>query len=185
MHPQLETVVQEFRAATKRLHALVGAVPAERWDQRPEPGRWSVGECIAHLNLTAEVFLPLLDQALARARRLDGSPPRRYLRDPVGWILWRTAGPPVRHRVRTAAPFVPSGRTPASALVATFDRLQGEQVRRVEAADGLPLSKVWITSPFNARVRYNLYACLTVLPRHEHRHLWQAEQVWTRLAAES
>jgi hypothetical protein len=69
--------------------------------------------------------------------------------------------------------------------VATFDHLQGEQVRRVEAADGLPLSKVWITSPFNARVRYNLYACLTVLARHEHRHLWQAEQVWTRLAAES
>jgi len=27
-------------------------------------------------------------------------------------------------------------------------------------------------------VRYNLYACFTILPRHQHRHLWQAERVW-------
>jgi len=37
---------------------------------------------------------------------------------------------------------------------------------------------VRVTSPFNARVRYNLYACFTILPRHQHRHLWQAERVW-------
>jgi len=40
------------------------------------------------------------------------------------------------------------------------------------------LSQVRVTSPFNARVRYNLYACFTILPRHQHRHLWQAERVW-------
>ncbi len=28
---------------------------------------------------------------------------------------------------------------------------------------------------------YNLFACLTILPRHQHRHLWQAEQAWQAL----
>ena len=38
-----------------------------------------------------------------------------------------------------------------------------------------------ITSPFNPRIRYNLYACLTILPPHQERHIWQAEQVLERL----
>jgi DinB superfamily len=183
MHPQLEALVGEFGSASERLHALVATVPAERWGQRPEPDRWSIGECVAHLNLTAEAYLPLLEQAVREARRIGGPPPRRYWRDPVGWLLWRMAGPPVRHRTRTAASFIPSGQSPAATLVTTFDRLQAEQVRWVKAADGLPLGQVRVTSPFDARVRYNLYSCLTILPRHEHRHLWQAEQVWAKLGS--
>ena len=35
-----------------------------------------------------------------------------------------------------------------------------------------------MTSPFNARMRYNLYAGFSTLPRHQHRHLQQAERVW-------
>jgi hypothetical protein len=181
MHPQVAAIVSEFGTATDRLHRLWEAVPAERWEQRPQPGRWSIGECVAHLNLTAEAYLPLLTQALARARQLDGPPRQRYRRDPVGWLLWCLAGPPVRHRVRTTTPFIPSGSTPASELVVEFDRLQGEQLRCAEASAGLPLARVWITSPFDSRLRYNIYACLTILPRHQHRHLWQAEQVWAQL----
>lgn len=68
-------------------------------------------------------------------------------------------------------------------LIQEFERLQDEQLRRVERADCLPLSNVRVVSPFNGKVRYNLYSCLTILPRHEHRHLWQAEQVAKDLRA--
>ena len=72
----------------------------------------------------------------------------------IGWMLWRTAGPPVRHPVRTTAQFVPTGSAPPGALLGTFDRLQDEQ---------------------------RLYACLTILAPHQERHLRQAEQVLERL----
>jgi hypothetical protein len=62
-------------------------VPAARWPQRPAPGRWSVAECIAHLNLTSTAFLQLLRPALDEARRSGHRPPSRYRRDPLGWIL--------------------------------------------------------------------------------------------------
>src|SRR5256885_15849937 len=64
-----------------------------------------------------------------------------------------------------------------------FDRLQAAQLDCLAQADGLPLSQVRVTSPFNASVRYNLYACFTILPRHQHRHLWQAERVGEGAAA--
>src|SRR5256886_2547279 len=93
-------------------------------------------------------------------------------------ILWATMGPPVRFRIKTIARFLPSGVAAPELLVQEFDRLQAAQLDCLAQADGLPLSQVRVTSPFNARVRYNLYACFTILPRHQHRHLWQAERVW-------
>src|SRR5256885_7674866 len=109
-----------------------------------------------------------------RERRPRG----RYGRDPIGWLLWATMGAPVRFRLRTIARFLPSSLAIPALLVQELDRLQAAQLDCLAQADGLPLSQVRVTSPFNARVRYNLYSCFTILPRHQHRHLWQAERVW-------
>ena len=176
MHPQLQVIADEYRGAERRLHDLVRAIPAERWGRRSDPERWSVAECVAHLNLTSTEYLPLLREAIGRARALGLPAPARYRRDPVGWLLWATMGPPVRVRLKTIARFIPESTAAPAELVREFDRLQQVQLDLLAQADGLPLSQVRVTSPFNARVRYNLYACFTILPRHQHRHLWQAER---------
>jgi hypothetical protein len=175
MHPQLQAIREDFQAAQDRLHLLRDTVPAQAWSRRPDPARWSMAECVGHLNLTAKAYLPRLTEALRRPR---GPAPKRYRRDPVGWLLWRMAGPPVRYRTRTAAAFVPGSDQPLPALLAEFDELQALQIDCVVQADGLDLGRIWIRSPFDSRVRYNAYSCLSILPRHEHRHLWQAESVW-------
>lgn len=185
VRPQLQELVDEYRAAGERLARLVAQVPAERWRQRPDPKRWSVGECVAHLNLTAEHYTDLVETALAEARGLldagEPVPTGRYRRDFKGWLLWKSMGPPVRFRTRTKANFVPEGTDSVDKLFEDFARLEARQVGWVEACEGLPIDRVLVTSPFNERLRYNLFSCLSILPRHEHRHLWQAEQVALRL----
>ena len=136
-----------------------------------------MGECVAHLNLTARAFLPLLDSGLAEARALGGAAPGRYRHEPLGWLLWLASGPPARLKSRTAAAFVPSGTDSPEELRAAFGQVQAEQRARVQAADGLPIQKIRIVSPFDARVSYSVYSALAILARHQHRHLWQAEQV--------
>ncbi len=182
MHPQLDAIAGDYRRAQERLHRLAESIPADRWSERPEPSKWSPGECVAHLNLTTEGFRPGVERALAEGREGRGPRPHRYRRDPFGWLLWRIMPPPVRMRVKTAAAFVPASARPANELIAEFDRFQEEQTGWVTAADGLPLGRLWVTSPFNSRVRYNLFACLSILPRHQERHLWQAEQAWAALS---
>jgi hypothetical protein len=184
VHPQLEAVLRELDEAEARLDRLAAQVPPDWWQRRPDPARWSIAECVAHLNLTADAYLPLLRDALERARTLGRPAPRRHRRDPTGWLLWRLAGPPVRVRVRTTAPFVPTSLRPPAEILAAFERAQEQQRSAVRQADGLPLGAVRITSPFDPRLRYNLYACLTILPRHQHRHLWQAERVLVALRGE-
>lgn len=177
MHHRLKIVVDDFNEASRRLHALVETVPADLWKRRPEPERWSMAECVAHLNLTAHAFLPLLQAAIDEGRRRRDTATPRYRHDPIGWLLWRTMGPPVRTRVRTKAAFIPESSVPLAELLSEFDRLQTAQVGSVEAAEGLPVQKLRIRSPFASRVTYNLYSALSILPRHQHRHLWQAERV--------
>lgn len=176
MHPDLQRIADELVEAQRRLHRLADACGDELWGRRPAPGRWSAAECVAHLQLTAEAFLPPIRRALHEGRRTGGKPPRRYRRDPLGWLLWRMIGPPARVRVRTPARFIPQAVVPRARLLATFDRLQDEQLRCVHEADGLPLGRLRIVSPFDPRVRYNLYSALGILSRHQHRHLWQAER---------
>jgi hypothetical protein len=181
VHPQLQVVVDEFGSASARLRVLGAAVPPESWALRPDPARWSVSECVAHLNLTGRRYVPLLRRGIQEAMRRATRAPARYRRDPVGWFLWRTTGPPVRFRVETTAPFVPDGARPQAEILAEFEWLQADQLECVRQSEGLPLGEVRITSPFDPRMQYNLYSCLTILPRHQHRHLWQAEQVLERL----
>lgn len=176
MNPQLQALAGEFEQAQGRLYRLSAALPDELWLRRPAPERWSASECVAHLNLTGRAFIPVLRTGLEEARSLGASAPGSYRRDPLGWLLWSGSGPPARLRSRTPAAFVPSSVGAPAELITTFDRLQAEQLACVREADDLPIQKVKIASPFDSRVRYNLYSALGILARHQHRHLWQAEQ---------
>jgi hypothetical protein len=180
----LVRVVREFGEAASQLHLLADGLPEDLWSRRNDPNRWSVAECVGHLNLTGQAYVPLLREALERARALSDRAPARYRRDPVGWLLSISTGPLPRlagrrlGKVRTAPAFVPDRDLPRARTLEEFDRLQAEQVDVARGSEGLPIHRVEITSPFDARVRYNLYSALVILPRHQMRHIEQAEAVW-------
>jgi hypothetical protein len=182
MNAQLQDLANEFTAARERLHRLAARVPADGWARRPSPDSWSPAECVAHLNLTSRVFIPQLRDAIREARGLGGAGPSRYRLGVIGWLLWKSMQPGKGMKVKTTPKFIPEAVTPPAELVAEFDRLQDEQMELVRAADGLPIHRVRVTSPFNARVKYNAFAALSILPSHQLRHLEQAERA---LAASS
>ena len=184
MQSQLQQVIDSYKRAQADLHALSARVSDDRWSARP-PGRWSVADNVEHLNSTSRDFLPVMRAAVEQARALGSAISSRYRRDPMGWLLWKIMPPPVRvMRVKTSADYEPKGGMDRAALLARFDELQAEQIAVVASADGLPIDRVKIASPFDARASYNLYACFTILPAHQHRHIWQAEQALATLPSD-
>lgn len=176
MQAQLETIVADFDSAQSRLDELRARLSDDQWTATLDPTRWSAVQCIQHLNLTSRAFIPVIREALAKCAALDGKPPARYRHDIAGWILWRGSGPTRGvGRIRTTAPFIPFGVLTPAEVLAEFAKLQREQVKCVRDGDGLPLGSVKIASPFFARLRYSVYSALTILPRHQHRHIQQAE----------
>lgn len=182
MHPQLQALVDDFNSARERLHRLQATVPVEKWGQRPSEGSWSVAECVAHLNLTAEAYVGRLRDAIARGRSAGGSPPAHYRRDLFGWLVWRAVRPETKAKIKTTAAFVGAADTPPAQLVADFDRYQDEMIGLLRQGDGLPLHKLKVVSPFGPRLRYSVYSTFTILTAHEHRHLQQAERAWQTIS---
>lgn len=176
MHPQLQELAGQFTAARERLHRLSATLAPEDWARRPAPDSWSPAECVAHLNLTSRAFIPQLRDAIREAKGLGLPAPSRYRLGVIGWLLRRMTGPGQGMKVKTAAKFVPGADTSPAELVAEFDRLQEEQMELVRGAEGVPLHRIRVTSPFDARVKYNAFAALSILPGHQHRHLQQAER---------
>lgn len=180
MTEQLERVRAELDDARRRAHEIAGALIPGQWNARPSPDDWSVAECLAHLNLTSRAFLPLLDDAIRRGRAA-GLRARRYRMDVIGGLLWLVTT--LRVPVKTTEPFVPVDAPPTDAVLAEFDVLQREIVGRMEQADGLDLTALRIVSPFDSRLRYNVYAALKVIAAHQRLHLRQAERAVRRLTA--
>lgn len=183
MHSQLQAVIDDFGAASEHLRRLRDTVPAHRWTERPAPGGWSVAECVAHLNLTSEAYLPPLRTAVGEGRMMGGGAPVRFRRDFLGWLIARMVGPEVRAKARTSPAFVPTATQPPAEIITRFERLQGEMVELVRQGDGLPLHRLRIPSPFAARMKYSAYSAFTILPRHQHRHLLQADRAWAAISA--
>ena len=148
------------------------------WAARPSPDSWAIGECLTHLNITSERFIPLIDDAIrdGRARGLEGNGP--YGKGFIGWALQRFLEPPYKMKTKTRR--TRSLRSPWTRWRETlerFDYLQQELQVRIDRSAGLALDRLRLVSPFNARVKYNLYATFCILAAHQRRHLWQAEQV--------
>ncbi|MEM9596929.1 MAG: DinB family protein [Acidobacteriota bacterium] len=179
MNEQLNAIEAEYRAASERLERLSRVVDDGQWGHRADPDRWAISECVAHLNLTTAAYGPVVEDGLARAEELPRIPEhKRYRMGALGWMLWRMLGPSFRFaRFKTTAPFVPSSDLSRSAVMAEFERNQEVQLSWVRRAAGLAIGRIKITSPFDSRFKYNVFSALKILPRHQHRHLQQAEGV--------
>jgi hypothetical protein len=123
------------------------------------------------------MFLPVLEKALTDARKRGLHLKKGKLKmDVIGRILRWFLEPPIRQRVKTTAPFVPRSVRAKAEAFGEFAMLQSKLAEQIAAARDLDLSRVKIVSPFDRRVRYNLYSAFRILVAHQRRHLWQAEQ---------
>ncbi len=178
---QLALVKEELLYARERARAVCRPLDHAAWAARPSPDSWAIGECLAHLNITSERFIPLIDDALrdGRARKLEGNGP--YSKGFLGWALQRFLEPPYRMKTKTPDSFYPAAVDPMGETLERFDYLQQELQVRIDRSAGLAIDRLRLVSPFDARMKYNLYATFCIIAAHQRRHLWQAEQVKHRI----
>jgi hypothetical protein len=178
---ELEAVRRELDEAGRWAENIARTVSEDEWRRRPRPGAWSPAELITHLILTTEQFLPLIRAALARGRENGAKRQRPYRKDLRGRLLAWALEPPVRWvRARTTPPFVPTGLQTKEETIGRFEDSQRDLMAELQESADLDLNQLKITSPFNARIRYNLFSGFAILAAHQRRHLWQAEQACSR-----
>jgi hypothetical protein len=169
---QLAELRQQLKACSAGAERLIAGVSESNLAMRPKNGGWSIAECIEHLTATNALYLPIMNSALADAPRGAGLFKMDWRGRMLKWIL----EPPYRTRVKTIPSLEPRLNDPQRVLP-DFLASQQEFLSAMQMWNGHALDKVFITSPFNKRLRYNIYSLFQVVAAHQRRHLWQAQCV--------
>jgi hypothetical protein len=174
MHPQLLPIRQGLDSCSDWLSRLAEWAGEEHWAAKPTPDSWSASECVQHLNATSRAMVPLILRQLETSRRKEPMP--GYRLSFVGWLILRSLSSPAKKKYRTTDAFLPpEPKSPKTDLIA-WAVCQSDVGDALERADGHPLHRLKIVSPFNARIRYNVYSAFRIIVAHEQRHLDQAEK---------
>jgi len=184
MNAEIRSMLDQIDAIKKEGAAVTAGLSDAQFNWHPGKGRWSIADCLQHLDVGVTKTLPAFDRAIAegRARGQTAAGPFKY-----GWfarMVARSMEPPPKWRMRTVAMLrVPSVATYRAAdLLPEFSRMRDQLAERVRQADGLDLARVRTISPVNRLLRLPLGAYFQFILAHDRRHLWQARQVRNSLA---
>jgi hypothetical protein len=159
------------RAARK----LVAELTEEQLNWQPAPGCWSVGQCLEHLCITNEAYLPPMSVAV------NGKPDSPVEQITPGWFgRWfiRTfiEPSPVTKRAPAPAKIRPTAHVGASVLerfLAGNESCRELMVR----ARAKNLNRIRFWNPLIPGIRFTVGTGLQIIVGHERRHLLQAERV--------
>jgi DinB superfamily len=185
MTPELADDLAQVEGIKADARSLVTGLSPAQFNWRPGPKRWSVAECLDHLNSIAKVF-PAIDRAIEHAERrgLRNPGPFRYgwwARANVRWMM-----PPPKFRMKTWKMLLPrDGPLAVDDVLREFLELHDQFAQRIRQADGLDLQRAIVQSPVMRWFRLPLGAYLAFLLAHDRRHLWQARQVLATRASAS
>jgi hypothetical protein len=98
---------REVDEIKERARQLTSDLDHAAFNWRTEPGRWSIAECLAHLNETNRQYIAGIHTAIqdARVRHLFSDGPFRH--GLIGNWLVRSLEPPPRFKTKTPARFAP------------------------------------------------------------------------------
>lgn len=173
---EIRRILDELEANQRRAETLVADLDDRALNWRPDEHSWSTAQCLDHLNVSNRVYLAAMRPAIEEARRRG-----RLRRGPVrpGWFeRWFVASlePPPKRKLSAPKKIVPAMAGEKGPLLDEFRRLYGEIVTILRESADLDLG-VRFRNPFIPLFHFRVWTGFLVIPTHERRHLWQAEQL--------
>lgn len=179
LNPPLDEYHHQFESLHREARELAENLSPEAFNWAPEPGRWSIGQCLEHLRCVDLGYVKKLEEGIARGREkgLTGGGGAHY-----GWFeRWfiRYLEPPPRRRLKAPSKAQPKkgGDFDPEATLGGFLATNERLTELLLEANGLNLVKVKITSSLASFLKFRLGAVFGIVIAHDRRHLWQAQQV--------
>jgi hypothetical protein len=167
-------IISELDAADERANQLVVGLNAEQLNWRPGRGAWSIGQCLEHLCLTNEVYLPAISSSLV-GKPLSGVQviaPGWFGR----WFIGNYVEPSAQSKhVRAPRMIVPGARIEPSVLNRFLRSNQSARVVIRHARD-YDVNRIRFRNPLIPVLRFTVGTGLEIVFKHERRHLLQAER---------
>ena len=181
-----EQLISELNAIRTRAQQLVTGLSPEQHTRRADPAKWSIAECLQHLNRTAAAVQPKIAQAIEQGKKENMTGTEPFPPGPMGRLLIWIAEPPPKFRMRAPKEIAPQLKQgDPSALMTEFMEVQNGWERLIRDSEGMDQRRVKVSSLFPGLPRMRLAAPIPWMLAHQRRHLWQAEDVKRQITQQS
>jgi hypothetical protein len=170
-------LIAELQSADQRAIALVRGLSVEQLNWKPRPGSWSVGQCLEHLCISGELYLPPI------AKALNNRQPSPVDAVTPGWFgAWfiRTYIAPSPHTKKAPAPkkIRPVLSVVEPSVLDRFLAVNRDARALIERAQPYDVNRIRFVNPFIPIIRFTVGTGFEIVAKHEDRHLLQAEKIW-------
>ena len=174
--PWSQRLIGELEASDQRGERLVRGLNPRQLNWSPAPGAWSIGQCLQHLLIANEVYLPPISRSLEGRRQ---SPVREVT---LGWFsrwfIRNYIAPRSNDGTRAQAPRkIRPSQSVESTVLDAFLRSNGVARELVSQASAYDVNRIRFKNPFIPLLRFTVGTGLEIISKHQSRHLQQAERV--------
>lgn len=172
----INDLITSLEGSSTRAKDTFGRLDESQFNWKPSAERWSVAECISHLQTANETYFPMLEEITAGTYSGSFWQKISPFSGFFGRMLLKSVSPETTKKVKTASIFKPAASRYSKNLIDDFHRSNDELISFMHKIKDEDLSTI-IASPVNVLITYSLDHSLKIMTYHEVRHLNQAENV--------
>ncbi len=149
--------------------------PINELNWKPDEITWSILECIEHLNLYGDFYLPKIEQAIDKSKTVSETDYKPGL---LGDYFAKSMLPKEKlNKMKTFKSKNPKGRELNQSILDRFLSQQEQTLHILNNAQNLSLNKIKVPTTLGKLVKLKLGDTLRVVIYHNQRHIVQAEKI--------
>lgn len=175
--PELQEYFRQVEEIRRDAEDLVRGLSDAQFNWRPAPERWSISECLEHLNMVARLYWPIIAEAINQSRVKGWLSQGPFKHGWFGKMLVRSAEPPPKMKFKAPRKFRPPADQPMAHVYPQFVSFQDRLLDLISDANGVDLGRPKVQLPATKLIKLTLGQGFGLMAAHERRHLWQARRV--------
>jgi hypothetical protein len=178
-HQIIKECIETTEANIARASKTFSLLSEIQFNWKSNPESWSVGECISHLVVSNNLYLNKIEKILSSypSNQEKDFP---YEHSILGKLIAKGVDPAYVRKSKTFKVFFPVASEIEMDIVDDYVKSSKKFIEIAGRMRNFDLKRIKLSSPVNKLIRLNLGDPLIMIPKHDERHLNQAERVMSQ-----
>jgi hypothetical protein len=175
-HSVIQNCINATNANIERAEETFSSLSSNQLNWKINPDSWGIGECLSHLINSNKLYLNKFSSIL-------NSQPNGEVRDfsykqtLLGAMITKSVDPANVKNTKTFKVFFPNSSNIEQNILNDYVNISKELISLTKRMKHIDLKKIKFSSPANILIRLNLGDPIIFIPKHDERHLNQADRV--------
>lgn len=147
-----------------------------QFNWKPTNDVWSIGECLSHLITTNALYLVKIENLINKSQ-VTSNKDFPYSQSFMGKMIAKGVDPSNVKKAKTFKVFFPGKSKVEKTVIEKYIISSGKLIELTNKLQNQNLNKLKLSSPVNILIRLNLGDPLIIIPKHDKRHINQAERL--------